>query len=219
MKKINDNLKEYYAKRATEYDKIYARNVLVRLEEQKRISAHLQKSFQNRYVLEVACGTGYWTQFLIKHARQVLATDINQEMLEVAIKTVHDSSLQFLICDAYEPPISVPQFSGAMANFWISHVPKKHLKEFLATFHSRLSRGATVVFVDSVYRGELGGTLIKKKGSQDTWKERTLETREKYTILKNYYSKEELTKLFSPYTNHLHVEYMTHFWMVSYILK
>jgi|SRR5579859_1899201 len=219
MRNTNDNLKEYYAKRAAEYDEVYTRDIPIRLAEQKHVSDHLQKTFQKKYVLEVACGTGYWTQYLAKHARQILATDINQEMLQLANKKVTDPSVQFLICDAYQPPVSLPQFSGATVNFWISHVPKKRLPEFLSTLHSRLSHNATVVFVDDIYQKELGGVSIKKKGNEDGWKRRKLHNNEEYDILKNYYSKDELVELFSPYTNRVRVEYMTHFWMVSYILK
>lgn len=219
QKAIDHNLQEYYAKRAQEYDAIYHRQIPIRLKEQTYVGKEIERAFKTKYVLEIACGTGYWTKHLLKHAKKVLATDINQEMLEIASQRMPDQSMQFIIGDAYNPPISVPQFTGAMAHCWFSHIPKKRIREFLESLHARLEPNASVMFMDAVYREELGGKLIKKEGSEDTWKRRTLENKEEYDILKNYYTKDELEKIFSPYSNNVSVSYMTHFWVVRYNLK
>lgn len=220
MKKSTDtNLQKYYAKRAQEYDAIYNRNIPIRIKEQDFIGKEIKKLFKKRYVLELACGTGYWTKYLVGSAKKVLATDINQEMLEIASQRISDESMQFLIGDAYMPPISVPQFTGAMAHCWFSHIPKKRITEFLDSLHKNLAPNASIMFMDAVYREELGGKLIKKTGSEDTWKRRKLENGEHYDILKNYYTKEELQDLFAPYTKKISVQYLTHFWIVKYSLS
>src|SRR5690349_16780781 len=118
------NLKEYYAKRAKEYESIYNRKIPIRLREQKSLALDIQKSFKNKYVLEVACGTGYWTKYLSKAAKKILSTDLNQEMLDIASSRLKGDSIQFQIADAYDLPVSAPKFNGAMANCWFSHVPK-----------------------------------------------------------------------------------------------
>ena len=145
--------------------------------------------------------------------------DISIEMLEIASKRIPDESFQFLVGDAHNPPISVPRFTGGMSNFWFSHIPKKQITKFFLSFHSRVNLGSPIMFVDAVYRQELGGKLIKKKGSQDTWKERTLDSGEKFDILKNYYTKEELIDIFSSYSKNISVSYLTHFWIVQYKLS
>lgn len=218
QKNIDANLKEYYSKRAREYDKIYHRDIPIRLKEQNMIATEIKKIFKGKYVLELACGTGYWTKYLVGSAEKVLATDINQEMLKIASCRIPDKSVQFLIGDAYDPPSSIPQFTGAIANFWISHIPKNRISQFLSALHNILPPNSMIMFVDGVHREELGGKLIRKKGSADTWKRRKLENNEEYDIVKNYYTKKELLGLFAPHTTKVSVKYLTHFWIVTYKL-
>ena len=55
-------LLDYYARRAQEYEQIYQkpeRQIKLAL-----LKAYLIKLLAERDVLEVACGTGYWTAFL-----------------------------------------------------------------------------------------------------------------------------------------------------------
>ena len=65
QKKLDLNLKEYYSKRAKEYDAVYRRNIPVRIKEQEYIRKEIARLFKDKYVLELACGTGYWTKYLI----------------------------------------------------------------------------------------------------------------------------------------------------------
>ncbi len=218
-KKLDHNLKEYYSKRAREYDAIYSRNIPERLKEQEFIGKEIKKLFKDKYVLELACGTGYWTQYLAQSAKKVLATDISRDVLEIAARRITDQSAQFLEGDAYSPPTSAPKFTGAMANFWFSHIPKKRIRGFLSTLHNNVAPNSPIMFVDAVYREELGGTLVKKKGSKDTWKKRILGSKEEFSILKNYYSEEELLRVFLPYSKNVTVTYLAHFWIVKYSLS
>ncbi len=67
-------------------------------------------------VLELACGTGYWTQHYADEAESVLATDINPEMLALAeakglpADKVHKST------DVFDPQVS-GSFSACFAGF------------------------------------------------------------------------------------------------------
>lgn len=212
-------LKNYYSERAQEYEQIYNRPDKIRLNEQKQVAQKIRQVFKNRYVLEIACGTGFWTLFLDDSAKKVLATDINLGMLEIANSKNLKDGIQFIVGDAYNPPISQPKFNGAMANFWFSHIPKKRIKEFLETLHSRLDKNSVVLIVDSVFREELGGELMKKAQHQDTFKRRTLSSGKKFNILKNYYSKQELENIFSDFGKKLEVLYLSHFWMVCYQVR
>jgi len=211
---------EYFSKKAPEYEEVYAIPDPIRLKEQEIIEQYITNSFTNRYVLEIACGTGYWTKHLLKSAQKVVAIDASDKMLEISSKQYASyPQVNFFLADAYNPPISFPPFSGTMANFWFSHVPKKNMHQFLDTLHSRLSSNAFVLFVDSNFRGEESGKFIQKKGTEDTWKRRKLQNGEEYDVLKNYFTKNELEDVFSKYAKNLDIQYLTNFWIAGYHLK
>ena len=65
-----NNLEEYYKKRAFEYEKIYFRDDPIRLEEQHLVQRIIKNLFKDKMVLEIAAGTGYWTQYLSETARK-----------------------------------------------------------------------------------------------------------------------------------------------------
>lgn len=216
---LKKTLVEYYSKRAKEYDDVYHRPDKTRLKEQRLLSEYIIDAFKGKYVLELACGTGFWTRYLLRSARKTLATDYSNDMLEIASNRLSEnSSTIFLQADAYNPPISYPKFNAAMANFWFSHIPKKKIKKFLEALHSRLSKNSVVLIADAVYIAGLGGELLLKDKNEDTFKKRTLISGEQFDILKNYYSKEELKEIFSKYSKKLEIEYLTNFWIVKYTI-
>src|SRR3954468_6957863 len=71
------NLPEYYARRAKEYERIYHKPE--RQEDLAKLKELLPRTFARERVLEIACGTGYWTEVLAGTASSVTATDINEE--------------------------------------------------------------------------------------------------------------------------------------------
>src|ERR1051326_861454 len=81
-KKPAGSLLDYYARRAGEYEKIFAKPE--RQPDLVALRALLPGLFAGRDVLEIACGTGYWTPIISESARSILATDINEEVLDIA---------------------------------------------------------------------------------------------------------------------------------------
>jgi demethylmenaquinone methyltransferase/2-methoxy-6-polyprenyl-1,4-benzoquinol methylase len=73
---------DYYARRAPEYEQIYHRPE--RQQDLRKLEQLVTQAFCGLDVLEIACGTGYWTQFIAKQARSVLATDCNREVIDIA---------------------------------------------------------------------------------------------------------------------------------------
>lgn len=221
-KKTTDDhhiLIEYFSKKAPEYETVYNFSNPVRLQEQGIIKEYIKKSFSNRYVLELACGTGYWTKYLLSVAQKIVATDASASMLQIASsRYATHAAINFLLGDAYNPPVSFPPFTGAMANFWFSHIPKRKIHTFLETVHNSLAPDAFVLFVDSNFRGEESGKLIRKKAHEDTWKRRKLHNGEEYDVLKNYFSEKELKNIFEKYSKNLEVKYLTNFWIAGYHL-
>lgn len=76
------SIETYYARRAQEYERIYAKPE--RQEDLRTLRSIVEETFRGKHVLEIACGTGYWTEILARSARTVTAVDINEVVLDIA---------------------------------------------------------------------------------------------------------------------------------------
>jgi SAM-dependent methyltransferase len=210
-------MNEYYDKRAAEYETIYQRNDPVRQNELAQISASICKYLADRRILEVACGTGFWTQVASQVATHVVATDISQEMLKIArTKNLPANKVEFLAMDSYALNDLAEEFNGGLANFWFSHIPKKRIKEFLASFHGCLERNSIVFMADNLYIPGVGGELVSREGSEDTFKRRKLSDGSEHLVLKNYYDAAELREILAPETRDLNLHSALCYWWLTY---
>lgn len=214
---------EYYRKRADDYEAIYHRDQPSRQKEQTAIATTLKDIFQGRTVLEVACGTGYWTQFVADTAKQVIATDVVNEVIAIAQTSKQFSApTLFTLADAFALPFKPATFDGGVANFWFSHLKKNQRTDFLDQFHDALQPGAQVFLADNVFNEGVGGELLQPVGEEDTYKLRTLKDGSQSLIVKNYPTQEELASVFGEYALHFGTEnanFGQHFWFVSYTYK
>lgn len=216
---MND-MEEYYKKRAKEYEQIYYRNEPVRQKEQNVLANAIKTALNGRNVLEIACGTGYWTMFLSETAKSIIATDIVSEVLDIAKRKHYPNHVYFQKEDAYNLSFEDKSFDGGMAILWFSHIPKDKIDSFLNEFHRVLQKGSRIFIADNVYLPDVGGTLITKHGDKDTYKIRRLGDGNENTVLKNYYSPKELVDIFSKHVNFgkENIFYGSCFWYVHYEL-
>ncbi len=210
-------LRRYYRKRAPEYERIYHRDDPTRRAELAAIAEVLRKLLSDRRVLEIACGTGFWTQIAAQVASHIVAIDTSPEMLTIARrKELPPDKVQFHIGDAYSPETIPSDFDAGMANFWLSHVPKSRLGEFLRRFHNKLGSGSVVFMADNVYMPGCGGELTQRSGSADTFKLRTLQDGSRFEVLKNYYDEEELHRILDRYATNPTIYMGECYWWVGY---
>src|SRR5689334_13305251 len=128
-------MQSYYAVRAPEYDRIYLKPE--RQNDLRAIERWLPTKFAGARVLEIACGTGYWTQFIAPAAAHIVALDAAPETLDIAATRV-PVKVEFVVGDAYALPQNRGLFDAAFAGFWFSHVPKSRQREFLKGSAARL---------------------------------------------------------------------------------
>jgi ubiquinone/menaquinone biosynthesis C-methylase UbiE len=81
-----DDLVNYYNERASVFDLTsgYANLEAEKLREP--IKARFRATFRGKRVLEIACGSGYWTAVIGEAAESVLAIDISRSLLDQAQK-------------------------------------------------------------------------------------------------------------------------------------
>ena len=210
------NLRRYYDQRAAEYEQIYRPRDEGHGRELGELARELRTALEGRRVLEVACGTGYWTGCAAKVARAVTATDASLAMLAEAREKALPANVTLRFGDAYHLAAVDGEFDAGLAMFWISHVPRARLPAFLDSLHARLLPGSIVYFADSVYLPGVGGELLPADGSGDTYKLRRLADGGRHRVLKNYFSERELAGLLAPGTSDLAIRMGSHFWSARY---
>ncbi len=210
------SIERYYKERAAEYEQIYHRPDPTRQAEQLKLANDVKSAMRGNNVLEVACGTGYWTQFAAETAKHIVATDLSEETLAIArSKNLPPDVVEFRQADAFALTRDRDLFNAGLSMFWLSHVPRARLTKFLDGFHAALGTGSTVLIADNVLVEGIGGQLVKKPGEADTYKARTLENGTTYEILKNYFEEAELRRIFSQVRD-LRIELHSCFWWVQY---
>jgi len=151
-------------------------------------------------VLEIACGTGNWTQVLSKRARSVVATDINEAYLKQAKKKPYQKdNAVFKVADAYTLDSIDGKFNLAFASDFWSHIPKSKIKEFIETLHSRLSPGSKVIMLDMLRKPELDKMFSHIDEEGNVIQKRTLPNGKEYKVVKNFPTEKELLNYLKGY--------------------
>jgi demethylmenaquinone methyltransferase/2-methoxy-6-polyprenyl-1,4-benzoquinol methylase len=215
---MNTDIKEYYAQRAREYEEIYRRperrDDLVLME---REAAAL---FAGRDVLEIACGTGYWTRFIARSARSVVAVDCNRHVLSVAREKKYGGRpVLFLESDAYSLSNVEGLFSGAFLGFWWSHIPKSKLGAFLETLHSRLADDARVAVFDNSYVEGNSTPISRTDAEGNTYQLRELKDGSSHEVLKNFPGENDLREELDGHARCFLFKQWTYYWMAQYTVK
>lgn len=211
---IEASLQPYYAARASEYDAVYLKPE--RQVDLREIELWLPSHFVDKHVLEVACGTGYWTQFIAPLASGITAVDAAVETLAIAAKRVPDDKLEFLVGDAYALPQREEKFDAAFAGFWFSHVPKARQLEFLSGLNARLKPGAKVVLLDNRYVEGSSSAIVEQDDEGNTFQTRTLGDGSKHRVLKNFPSEIELQSLVQDFSGKTTYTAWPFFWAFEY---
>jgi ubiquinone/menaquinone biosynthesis C-methylase UbiE len=212
------HMEHYYSKRAAEYEQIYQKPE--RQHELEWLRQRVPEIYRGRTVLEVACGTGYWTQFIARTAAKVQACDINDSVLEIAReKPLPRNRVSFFKADAVSLG-GVPEgCDAAFAGFWWSHVKKNDLARFLKNLAAHLEPGAVVGILDNQY-AEGSSTAISRRDSDgNTYQMRKLANGEEYEVLKNFPTAAELTEAVRPVAREAHLESLTYYWLLVFTLR
>jgi ubiquinone/menaquinone biosynthesis C-methylase UbiE len=209
-------LHEYYAARALEYDRIYQKPE--RQQDLRLIERWLPSVLAGRSTLEVACGTGYWTQFIASTVRELVAVDASAEVLAIARARVKSAASSFVHADAYRLPVASQRFEAAFAGFWFSHVPRAQVQEFLCGLHRALVPGAKVVLLDNRFVHGSSTPIAERDGEGNTYQVRALRDGSTYRVLKNFPSELELREAVGESTSEVRFHEWQYFWALEYVV-
>jgi len=160
---------QYYHQRAKEYEQVYEKP-----ERQKDLDfLHilLQEEVANADVLEIACGTGYWTETIAKTSKSVHACDYNESVLAIAkTKTYGPAQVTFQPLD-----------------LWTLQKPAERYDIVLG--------GGSLIFLDNNYIEGSSTPISRTDKLDNTYQIRTLANGEQYEIIKNFPEHLELASI------------------------
>lgn len=175
-----------------------------------------------RDVLEVACGTGNWTQVLSVRAAHVTATDASLASIDLARAKLYPAgNVIFEVADAYCLDLPGRVFDAAFAaDFW-SHIPRSLIPAFLKSLRARLAPGSKVAVIDMLPTENL--TLLGSSHDADGnfIHLRKLPDGREYEVVKNFPEEDELREAVAPVARD--VDYRVHKglrrWMLGFKIK
>lgn len=210
-----ETLEKYYARRAAEYEKIFAKPE--RQADLARMREDIPALFQGERVLEIACGTGYWTPLIAERAQSVLALDYNEEPLAIArTKRYPKRNVTFVQGNAYALPDWKEKFSACYAGFWWSHVPLSKLDSFLGGLHAKLAPGAKVAFMDNRYVEGSSTPISRRDAEGNTYQARRLADGSGHEVLKNFPTGEEMRRRLGRYGKGVAFKEYEYYWLATY---
>lgn len=201
---------QYYEQRQPEYEAIYSKPE--RQGDLAELEKNLLRLVSGLHVLELACGTGYWTRRMIKSAASVHATDASPKLAQVALESCSSPKVTAGALDAYALPPS-SQYNCLVAGFFWSHIGRSKISAFLAGLAHALEPGTRFVFFDNRYVEGSSTPISRRSETGDTFQLRTLSDGSKHEVLKNFPEARELYEVIRPHAGEVFVQESQYFWL------
>ena len=186
---------EYYRARADEYDEWWFRRGRYDrgaednarwFAEAAQVRAALDAWRPRGNVLELACGTGIWTQELARQAERLTLVDSSAEVLAINASRVQHPRLERIQADLFTWQ-ATERYDTVFFSFWLSHVPLDRFASFWNTVQGWLEPHGRVFFIDSLYDERSTARDHQLHGPAATTVERTLNDGRAFRIVKVFY--------------------------------
>jgi len=206
-------MEEYYNRRAPEYEQIYYRDVPGRQQELAGEADRVRVLAQGKRVLEIACGTGYWTRIMAESAKSIDAFDLAPEMIRQAKLKEYTCPVTFAVADMKALPVASESYDLVALGFWYSHQPRQELDSLYDILTRPLKPGGKIWMIDNNPPAESDtGDHVEYDEHGNNFRYRWLDNGERHTILKNYFTRDELTQLLAPRFAIYSLIHNTYYW-------
>lgn len=190
---------DYYRQRAPEYDEWflrqgrYDRGEVSKQQwslEVSQVEKALKDVAPSGDILELACGTGLWTQKLAPLAASLLAVDASPEAIALNRQRIVLDSVKYEVADLFnwQP---TRKFDFIFFSFWLSHIPQDKFTDFWEMVKSAVNPHGRVFFVDSLLHQDSTAknhAPLHRKG----YSERELNDGRRYRVIKIFYEPGQL---------------------------
>ncbi|MDB5792134.1 MAG: SAM-dependent methyltransferase [Massilia sp.] len=188
------------------------------------MSIHLGSLLSGHTVLELGCGTGFWTEVVAESAASVLATDINASLIDIArARGMPEGKVTFRVADALDLPedigTNVGKITAVLVSFLWSHLNKKEQETLLATLRKRLGKDVLLVLLDDSFVEGFSETIARTDAEGTTYEILTLPSGERFEVPKSYQSDSALRKRLGTAGKEIKIERVEFFWILTCRLK
>jgi SAM-dependent methyltransferase len=213
-----DALARYYAATAPQYDA--AVNRPERADDLAVLRARVAELVRGHAVLELACGTGYWTEVMAATAASVLATDAVATMLDLAkARALPADVVTFRQLDARRLPDDVGGATCVFIGFWWAHLTRDEQDAFLAQLRGRVAKNALLVLVDDEYVEGESLPIARTDLQGNTYEIATTPDGERVELTKNYPSDSALRKRLGGTVKEIRIERLEYYRLLTCRLK
>ncbi|UGQ47707.1 class I SAM-dependent methyltransferase [Massilia endophytica] len=212
----HETLAKYYAVHADNYENVYLKPE--RQADLAALKVRLAELLRGHKVLEIACGTGYWTEAFAATADSVHAVDLNPEMLAQA-QARGMQGVTFAQADAFDLPPAVGEYTAVFAGFWWSHVKREEQERFIAQLRAKLGKDILLVLLDNCYVDGSSLPIARTDAEGNTYQLRDTAGGERFEIVKNFPTDSFLRKKLAAGVREIRIERSTYYWLLSCRLK
>jgi SAM-dependent methyltransferase len=220
MNTLSTDIGAYYAECASEADAIYAmpelQDVLATLRQR------LTEILRGHHVLEIACGSGYWSAQLAQSAASIVATDLRPELIaEAEKKILPTDKVRFALADAFDLPtnLTVEPITACFLGFFWSHVKREDQAALLIQLRQKYGKNLLLVMIDDVYIEGDSPPVARTDKEGNTYQILTTASGDRYEMVKNYPSDSSLRKKLASLTKDIRIQRLDNFWMLTCLLK
>src|SRR5215469_12827983 len=175
----------YYRAQAPEYDE-----VTEHIEELKEAYARAKELLHQmgpyEQVLELACGTGTWTQVLLPMAHAITAIDAAPEMLAIARQKLGNAHVSYQQADVFQWEPRQEYDLVFFAN-WLSHVLPKDLDAFLGKIFRAVRPGGHLAVIDQSAPFSEDREIMTEGEGGSLYARRSLRNGKTFTVVKVFY--------------------------------
>ena len=187
---------DYYNKRLQEYETVYTKPE--RQADLNALLARLQTDVSRREVLELACGTGWWTERLAAHAASWIATDADTGALDIVQHKAIQGLSATTTLNAYQPSVSTP-VDCVFAAHWYSHLRLDERSIFFRSVHGCLKPGGRLIMLDNNFVSGSSTEISRTDIEGNTYQTRKLKDGSLHEVLKNFPDQQQLAASGKPY--------------------
>lgn len=144
-------------------------------------------------VLELAAGTGLWTERLWPRARSLTCVDASPEALALNRRRCPDARVHHVVADLFtwQPD---RRFDTVFFAFWLTHVPEARFEAFWRMVGRAIARGGAVVLLDSRYAPTSTAVDHRLGDRAESTRERRLNDGRSFRVVKVFHDAASLER-------------------------